>query len=187
MPRRVGYRRPTSCTVCRSAERGRIDYLAASGAPLKPLALRFALKPSAMYNHCRRHISEAYKRAVKIGPYESEEHLRKLCAESGTSVLENLRAIYGGLASRWLVNFEAGADQTLALLTTRLHSNLELQGRLTKELLPPGSTTINNLIITDDIVKAVQAMRPTPEQRSAFAAYYRKHAPLLEAVPNAAD
>ena len=157
-----------------------------SGAALKPLSARFGLKPSAMYNHCRRHISEAYKRSVKVGPFESEEHLRKLCAESGTSVLENLRAIYGGLCSRWLVNFEAGADQTLALLTTKLHSNLELQGRLTKELLPPGST-INTLIVTDDIVRAVQAMRPTPEQRAAFAAYYRKHAPLIEAVPSAAD
>jgi hypothetical protein len=101
-------------------------------------------------------------------------------------VLENLRAIYGGLASRWLVNFEAGADQQLALLTVRMHSNLKLQGRLTRELLPGGPTINNTLIVTDDIVRAVQAMHPTPEQRAAFAAYYRKHAPLIEASSDAA-
>jgi hypothetical protein len=175
-PRRVG-----KCSVCRHASRARLDYLAASGASLAPLAAQFGLKKSAIYNHASRHISEAYRAAIKIGPFESEEHLRRLCAESGVSVLDNLRAIYGGVASRWLVAFEAGADQTLALLTSRLQSNLELQGRLTRELMPTGGTINNNIIISDAVVRAVMAMHPTPEQRAAFADYYRQRsaAPLV--------
>jgi hypothetical protein len=169
-PRRTG-----KCSICRHPERARIDYLAASGASLAPLAAQFRLKRSAVYNHSARHISDAYRAAIKIGPFESEEHLRRLCAESGVSVLDNLRAIYGGVAARWLVAFEAGADQTLALLTTKLQANLALQGQLTRELMPPGSTVNNSLVIvTPEVVRAVQAMHPTPEQRAAFADYYRQ-------------
>jgi hypothetical protein len=33
---------------------------------------------------------------VRIGPFESEERLRQLCAENGVSVVEILRAINAG-------------------------------------------------------------------------------------------
>ena len=123
-------------------------------------------------------------RAIKIGPFESEEQLRKLCAEAGTSVVQNLDAIYGGLASRWLANFESGADNKLAQLTDRMLRTLELKARITKEVMPPGATLNQTLIVTPDIVNAVQAMKPTPEQREAFARAWRQIAPrvLIEHV-----
>src|SRR5712692_1849017 len=125
MPRRVG-QRSNLCTVCRHAERGRIDYLIASNSALKPLAPRFGLRPSAIYNHARKHVSDQYKRAIRVGPFSSEEQLRKLCAENGASVLDSLKGIYGGLASHWLMAFESGADTTLCMLTTKMLSSLEL-------------------------------------------------------------
>jgi len=170
--------------VCRHAERPRIDYLIAAGSEIKPLGQKFRLGASALYNHAKKHISPAYIRAIKIGPFESEEQLRKLCAEAGTSVVQNLDAIYGGLASRWLANFESGADNKLAQLTDRMLRTLELKARITKEVMPPGATLNQTLIVTPDIVNAVQAMKPTPEQREAFARAWRQIAPrvLIEHV-----
>jgi hypothetical protein len=97
-------------------------------------------------------------------------------------VLENLDAIYGGVASRWMCNFESGADSKLVLLTDRLVRILELKARITKEVMPPGTTLNQTLIVTPDIVAAVQAMKPTPEQREAFAHAWRQIArvPLIE-------
>ena len=54
--------------------------------------LRFPAQPRA------KHISQSYRDAVRLGPLRSEEQLRRLVAESGASVIENLKAIYSGLA-----------------------------------------------------------------------------------------
>jgi hypothetical protein len=167
------------CSVCKHPERGRIDYLRATGAALKPLAAKFGLKPSALYNHCRKHVSSEYIAAVRIGPLQSEEQLRRLCSEHGGSVIENLMAIYGGLASRWLSAFEAGDDGTLSLLTQRLHKNLELRARLTHELLPPGPTSVTNNILLNDpgyvraITRIAEALRPYTDARQAVASVLR--------------
>ena len=53
-----------------------------------PLGQKFGLGASALYNHAKKHISPDYIRAIKVGPFESEEQLRKLCAEAGTSVVQ---------------------------------------------------------------------------------------------------
>jgi hypothetical protein len=90
MPKgRSGHRR-SSCTVCRHAERTRIDYLIASGGTgtLKPLGPRFGLSSQAIYNHAKKHVSAEFRAAVRIGPFESEEKLRQLCAENGASIVE---------------------------------------------------------------------------------------------------
>src|SRR5215471_12809266 len=59
MPRRSGHREGT-CKTCLHPERTRIDYLIATGVSLKPLASRFGLKPSSLYNHSKKHVSPEY-------------------------------------------------------------------------------------------------------------------------------
>ena len=57
----------------------RIDFLAASGAQLKPLAEQFGLPASSMYKHFERHISERYKRLIGASRLENfEELMRRL-------------------------------------------------------------------------------------------------------------
>src|SRR5215831_12419627 len=135
MPRRSGHREGT-CKTCLHPERTRIDYLIATGASLKPLAPRFDLKPSSLYNHSKKHVSAEYRAAVRLGPFESETRLRQLCAENGVSVVETLRAVNAGVSARWLAAFEAGADDTFISLTAQMRKNLELLARLTRELVP---------------------------------------------------
>jgi hypothetical protein len=124
------------CTVCQHAQRGRIDYLLSRGGGLLALAKQFGLRKDALARHNRNHIGAAYRHSVRVGPFESEDRMRDLFADASTSVLENLRAVYGGLLQRWMVALESGADHTLALLTGRLHENLTAQARLTRELQP---------------------------------------------------
>jgi hypothetical protein len=161
------------CSVCRHPEHGRIDYLLALGDQVKPIAAKFKLQPTSLYNHKRKHISVEYVRAVRIGPLESEEQLRDLCARHGGSVIENLTAIYSGLVSRWLAAFEGGDDATLSVLTQRLHKNLELRARLTHELVPPSTITNNVLIADPEYLRVIgtlaRLLAPFPEARKRVA------------------
>jgi len=183
------------CSVCRHPEHGRIDYLLALGDQVKPIAAKFALQPTSVYNHKKKHISAEYVRAVRIGPLESEEQLRDLCARHGGSVIENLGAIYSGLVSRWLAAFEGGDDATLSVLTQRLHKNLELRARLTHELVPPAASVTNNVLIADPqylrvIGRLAQLLAPFPEARKRVAVGLREmdlahpqlEAPMLTAL-----
>ena len=197
MPRRHGHREG-SCKTCLHPERTRIDYLVATGAPLKPLAPRFGLKPSSLYNHSKKHISPEYRAAVRLGPFDSEERLRQLCAENGVSIVETLRAVNAGVSARWLVAFEAGADDAFVSLTGQIRKNLELLARLTRELAPqPSVVTTNNIVLFEhpEYVQAIagiaEALRPFPEARQAVVSALRSFSaaserPLIEAHPVAA-
>ena len=180
MPRRSGHREGT-CKTCLHPERTRIDYLIATGASLKPLASRFGLKPSSLYNHSKKHVSSEYRAAVRLGPFESEARLRQLCAENGVSVVETLRAVNAGVSARWLAAFEAGADDTFISLTAQMRKNLELLARLTRELMPQPSVvnTTNNFMLFEhpeyvQVIAALSmALRPFPEARQAVLATLR--------------
>jgi len=180
MPRRSGHREGT-CKTCLHPERTRIDYLIATGASLKPLAPRFDLKPSSLYNHSKKHVSAEYRAAVRLGPFESETRLRQLCAENGVSVVETLRAVNAGVSARWLAAFEAGADDTFVSLTAQMRKNLELLARLTRELVPQPSVvnTTNNVMLFEhpeyvQVIAALSmALRPFPEARQAVIATLR--------------
>jgi hypothetical protein len=176
----LGHREGT-CKTCLHPERTRIDYLIATGASLKPLASRFGLKPSSLYNHSKKHVSAEYRAAVRLGPFESEARLRQLCAENGVSVVETLRAVNAGVSARWLAAFEAGADDTFISLTAQMRRNLELLARLTRELVPQPSVvnTTNNFMLFEHpeyvqvIVALSMALRPFPEARQAVLATLR--------------
>jgi hypothetical protein len=152
------------------------------------------LKPSSIYNHAKKHISAEYRAAVRIGPFESEERLRQLCAENGVSVVENLRALNAGVTARWLAAFEAGADDMFVSLTGQCRKNLELLAKLTKELVPTPSVVTNNVVLfqSPEYLEAVtgiaDALRPFPEARQAVAMALRRlgaagERPLIEAQP----
>jgi hypothetical protein len=122
MPRR-GDRRggKAQCTVCASPEHIRADWLLAAGATCRAVATKFKLSVDAVERHRKRHLSREFLASVRLGPWKSEEELRRLTAENSTSVLENLMAIYGALTSRFLAAHESGSDPTVALLSKEMH------------------------------------------------------------------
>lgn len=192
MPRRKGSFREIRCATCKHAERGRIDYLLATGQGMVPLARRFGLPIYSVRNHAEKHLTAEYVAAVRAGPLQDEEALRKLCASNGVSVVENLSAIYAGLAARWLHAFEAGDDQRLIALTTKLHANLEIRARISKELAPAGSNFVtNNNFLLSDASALLQVLTPFPEARAAIVRHYTAGgglpAPLVIEHADAAD
>jgi len=138
-----------TCTICNHAQRGQIDYLVAKGGVISSVAERFEVSKPALYRHAKAHITDRYRQSVRVGPFESEDRMRSLYADASTSVLENLRAIYGGLLSRWMVALESQSDQALVFLTTKMHENLMSQAKLTKELAPVPSNVTMNIFTAD--------------------------------------
>ncbi len=163
------------CQVCVHPERLRIEYLQCLGEPMPRLAEQFEVHKDALYRHFELHVSEAAKRAAKIGPFQTEEQIRKLCAENDKSVMENCRAIYQGLARLWLQALEAGAvDRTIAL-SREMRENLKVQARITKEIAPPsGQVVFNTIVASGDFQTEMLALvQDHPEVRPRVAKIVR--------------
>ena len=180
-------RRP--CVTCEHPERARIDYLLARGE--RPLAVsrKFNVSHHSLYRHAAAHISPEFRNVVTSSPLQSLESLQKLACESGASVVDNLQAIYSALSSRFLDSFEAGDDARLAVLTSRMHQNLEIRARISKELLPAGSTfnQTNNILLCDTS-QLIKILAPFPEARKAIVDFYsQKSAPVRQIEHAAAD
>jgi hypothetical protein len=165
------------CTVCAHFERGRIDFLAASGSPLNPLAEQFGLSKDSLHRHFKSHVTETYKRQVRIGPLQSEDSLRKLAAEQGVSVFEHLQGLRALFTARLMIAYEAGADSAVASMGGRLIQLAELMARLSKELMPPSHETNNYQVVVNMYDSLERDMldyaRTHPEAHPHFVAFFR--------------
>jgi transposase-like protein len=176
-------RRP--CLTCENPERARIDYLIARGESIPALARKFGVSSDSLRRHALHHISQEYRSVVQASPLQSLEQLQKLACESGASVVDNLSAIYSALSSRFLSAFEAGDDHRLSLLTGKMHANLELRAKISRELLP-GSTNISitnqtNVLqlpgVAGTLRDIARILAPHPEARRAVLDYLRSAEP----------
>ncbi len=131
------------CKSCAHVERQRLDFLVAAGAEIAPLARQFGLSRPGLARHAARHISASYTATIRIGPHASEEALRKLLAEEGSSIVQNLQALYAGYAGRWLANLEAGADHALVSMGREMREILTLRAKISKELAPPSHLSLH--------------------------------------------
>jgi hypothetical protein len=187
------------CTICAHPERARIDFLAVTaagewGSGRRSLAGRFKISEHALYRHCRAHISDEYRRAVRVGPFESEERLRQLLADAGASVLDRYNGLYGGHLARWLAAFEAGNDEMMLRHGAIMGSLLAKVGVLTREMLPPGAHARieNNFYLSPDFYafqqRALRVLLRHPEARADWIAEFREPPPaarLIEASASA--
>jgi hypothetical protein len=174
--------RTSRCKVCAHPDRGRIDYLLVAnageiGGGRQSLSAKFGVSESSLYAHRKNHISEEYRRAVKIGPLESEEHLRKLVAETGSSVLERFQALYNGHLARWMVAFEAGNDGSMVHHGHLMSALLQKVALITREVMPTGSTVTNNVFLSPDYAafqqRAIKVLRRHPDVLAEWLAEFR--------------
>jgi hypothetical protein len=168
------------------------------GSGRKALGEKFGVGDYSIQHHKDHHISAEYKAAVLAGPFRSEEDLRKIVAEEGISVLENLRGMCNAHRSRWLAALEAGDDELMIAHSKPMSDMLWKIGKLTREIAPQQTLIQNNTLIFEEhpeylatINKLTAALRPFPEARQAVAAALRslangKSKPLMiEAEPAA--
>lgn len=186
------------CTICVHDHRGRIDYLLVTtggshGGGRRALAQKFGVSADALWRHAKNHISDEYRTAVKVGPFESEEALRKLLAETGASVLDRYNAIYNGHLSRWLLALEAANDEVMIKHGNVMAALLAKVGVLTREMLPPGAhqTIQTSIYLSPDFYafqrRALAVLRRHPEAPADWIAEFRPESPkLIEAAVDAA-
>jgi hypothetical protein len=186
------------CTICAHDQRGRLDYLLVTtggshGGGRRALAQKFGVSPDALWRHAKNHISEEYRTAVKVGPFESEEALRKLLAETGASVLDRYNAIYNGHLSRWLLALEAGNDEVMIRHGNVMAALLAKVGVLTREMLPPGAhqNIQTSIYLSSDFYafqrRALGVLRRHPEALADWIAEFRPEPlKLIEAPVDAA-
>lgn len=166
--------RSRRCTVCQHPERGRIDYLLCvaegnHGSGRRALGEKYGLSQHAIWRHGKAHISEEYRKAARVGPFQSEEELRRLVAESGASALDRFNALYNGHLSRWLHALEIGDDDAMTRHGALMGQLLAKIGVITKELTPSSAHTsiTNNLTLSPDYYvfqqRAAAVLRRFPE------------------------
>jgi hypothetical protein len=172
------------CQICKHEQRGRIDYLIVGGQGerghgRRALAEKFGISESSISNHGRKHITEAYRKAVLIGPFRSEADLREIVAEEGTSVLINYRALFNAHRGRWLRALEIGDDDAMLKHTRAMDGMLWRIGQLTKEFVQPGATAIQqNIFLSPDYYnferRALSVLRRHPEALEDWLAEFRE-------------
>jgi hypothetical protein len=163
-----------------------------NGTGRRALAEKFGVTAAALYNHSKKHISEAYRRSALVGAVASEEALRQLSAEEGRSVLENYRHNYNVIYARFLRAIEIGDDQGVVALYRAMNDALWRMGRLTQEVAPASAhTAIQNIYMTSDFYlfqrRAVSVLRRHPEALDDWLAEFRGEPlpPLIETHANA--
>jgi hypothetical protein len=160
------------------------------GGGRKSLAAKFGLSEAALYRHRANHVPPSFIEAVRVGPLESEERLRKLAAETGGSVLQRYDGLYSAHLQRWLWAFEAGNDDAMCRHGRLMSDMLGKIALLTRELLPAGSHVQNHLHLSADFAslqqRAVRILRRHPEALADWLAEFAAApAPkLIEAAAN---
>ena len=66
--------------------------------------------------------------------------------------------------------------------TGKLHANLEMQARITKELSPGGSVHIQNNYLTSDVTTLLKILTPYPEAKRAIVDYYRERSAAADLI-----
>jgi hypothetical protein len=172
VPRKTGYREGT-CSICTHPQQARIDFLAASGAQLKPLAEQYGVKPAAMYNHFAKHVTARYKRIIGASRLETFEQLMQRCTEGDAETIDILDLLIRGHAQQWGVALDAGASQQMASHATKILAATELRSKITRELVPAQSLTVNNFVLRD-AAEIVSALRQHPDAQQALVEWHEK-------------
>ena len=166
------------CTVCTHENRMQIDHLLASGAEARATARRFGLSKDSVGRHYRDHVSDAWKASIKVGPFGSEENLRKLIAGSQTNNIETLAAYRAVINTQIIANAEVGAVGALGALLKAGHDNVSLHAKITGDLAPARSELTVNILQDPRTIRFVTRVmglvRKFPETRADIAELVRE-------------
>jgi hypothetical protein len=158
------------CSVCSHRELAQIDTALARGVAAPAIARRFKLGTDSIYRHGRNHLPPQLRARLIAGP-DLDIDLDRLKETESQSLLGNLVALRHRLFAALDAAEEFGDGMMLTRVSSQLHANLELTGKLLGDL-GVGSTT-NNVLIQPQYVELrvalVQALASYPEARQAVA------------------
>ena len=138
------------CTVCQHPERGRIDYLAASGASLRSLGRQFGLVHTSLQRHFEKHVTERFKKLCAAQHLTSFDEMLAGATEANVETVDILNLLIRGHAQRWGICLEAGSDKQMSFHAGKILPAIELRSKITLELQPEArNLTINNYLVRD--------------------------------------
>jgi hypothetical protein len=141
---------PLQCTVCQHPERGRIDYLIASGASMGSVGEQFGLTKQRLSGHFKKHVSDRFKQMCAAQHLASFEDMLKNATEANIEAVDLCNLLIKGHMQRWAANLESGGDVMMAKHAAKVLETLELRSRITLELQPEArNLTVNNYLVRD--------------------------------------
>ena len=81
------------CTICRHAERGRIERGLACGVSARAISQKFGVSHDAVGRHWRNHVAEETRSALVAGTLKAGVELERLVIEESSGVLEALQVV----------------------------------------------------------------------------------------------
>ncbi len=121
-----------ACTICEHLERDSIDAAHVCGESAPAIAARYGVSASAVYRHCKRHLSAA----LAAMQTEAQADRRASLLDRIEGLIERAETLYSAAAE------EGKASQALATLK-ELRGLLELLGKATGELDTRPQVTVN--------------------------------------------
>jgi hypothetical protein len=136
------------------------------------IARRFKLGTDSVYRHSRNHLPPQLRAALLAGPDLEGVDLDKLKETESQSLLANLVSLRHRLFAALDTAEEFNDAGMLTRVSSQLHTNLELTGKLLGDL-GVGVTNVNVLVMPQYVelrVALVQALASYPEARQSVAA-----------------
>jgi hypothetical protein len=177
MPRKPGYREPNHpCAACIHLESGRINFLAATGAKIAPLARQFGLNEGGLANHWAKHVSQDYKDKIASGGFSKFEDLRERVVEGENANLDTIEMLLRGHASQWSIALEAGDHQRMVQHAAQCRQLIRLRAELTGAIAEGVKTTTFNMIALWSHPAPARAVMKIMQAIDGLAAEYREDA-----------
>jgi transposase-like protein len=165
-------KRGTQCTVCAHREASAIDLALARGVSVTALARRYDLGTDSIYRHRANHLPATVRAKLLAGPDLEAVDLDRLKETESESLLAHLVALRHRLFAALDTAEEFNDAGMLTRVSSQLHANLELTGKLLGDLGVGSVTNVNVLVQPAYItlrVELVKALAPFPEARAAVA------------------
>ena len=173
---------PLQCTVCQHPERGRIDYLIASGASMGSVGEQFGLTKQRLSAHYQKHVSARFKLMCAAQHLASFEDMLKNATEANIEAVDLCNLLIKGHMQRWAANLESGGDVMMAKHAAKVLETLELRSRITLELQPEArNLTVNNYLVRD-AASLVDVLKDNPAAVAKIEEWYfaRMDSKLIE-------
>jgi hypothetical protein len=95
------------------------------------------------------------------------------CTEGDAETIDILDLLIRGHAQQWGVALDAGASQQMASHATKILAATELRSKITRELVPAQSLTVNNFVLRD-AAEIVSALWQHPDAQQALVEWHEK-------------
>jgi hypothetical protein len=157
------------CTICNHREAAAINLGIARGVSPLALSRRYDISTDSLYRHRTNHLPPQLRARLIAGP-DCDLDLDRLRETESQSLLANLVALRHRLFASLDVAEECGDSAMVCRVTSQLHQNLEITGRLLGDL---GAGNVTNVLVSGEYLQVrvalVDALRPFPEARQAVA------------------